>query len=359
VVMREIRPKNGYNVEKAARFYKETVEWRERFWMEHTLRYPPGKLELVNMLVPELNFGCYDREGHPVYFLHFGLASGKQVLNRISAQEWALCHAYGLDMMELMCRQQTAKLGKWVDKMRVVVDFEGVSIFAIRDFIPHAKRCAHMDTTYYTGLMLSTYLINVPQSLSWATALFWPFMSAGVKRKIKIYTTGYEEDLLKVIPAESLPVKYGGKREWETIHANKIDWKTYDFRVRKAARKNFELKRIILDTRQKHQLSLRCRAGTQVKYYFETDKTALKFACLFYKKGQKTAVHLIEESTRKSNIVPENSHVSIFEEGTVVLVWKNDYGWSTKKQRLLLGLKVIPIDVPESDGKLGHLKLIT
>jgi len=179
VVMREVRPKNGYNAEKAARFYQETVEWRERFWMEHTLRHPPGKLEVVNMLVPELNYGCFDREGYPVYFLHFGLASGKQVLNRISSQEWANCHAYGLDMMELMCRspeifytvkhhlprpqlkikkqnknilwkitpsplslpsrQQTVKLGSWIDKMRVVVDFEGVSIFAIRDFMSHAK----------------------------------------------------------------------------------------------------------------------------------------------------------------------------------------------------------------------------
>mmetsp|Transcript_14395 Transcript_14395/g.28350 ORF Transcript_14395/g.28350 Transcript_14395/m.28350 type:complete len:402 (-) Transcript_14395:757-1962(-) len=264
VVMREVRPKNGYNAEKAARFYQETVEWRERFWMEHTLRHPPGKLEVVNMLVPELNYGCFDREGYPVYFLHFGLAAGKQVLNRTSSQEWANCHAYGLDMMELMCRQQTVKLGRWIDKMRVVVDFEGVSIFAIRDFMSHAKRCAHMDTTYYTGLMLSTYLINVPQSLSWATALFWPFLSAGVKRKVKLFTTGFETDLLKVIPPESLPVKYGGAREWDPIHVNSINWKAYDSQIKKTGRRDFELKRIFLKSSQKHQVTLHCAAGTQV-----------------------------------------------------------------------------------------------
>eukprot|EP00466_Bigelowiella_natans_P005855 jgi/Bigna1/78920/fgenesh1_pg.58_\ len=198
VVMREVRPKNGFNHEKAARFYQETVEWRESFHCEHMLRHPPGKLHIMNMLMPELNFGCVDKEGYPVLFMRFGLSTGKQVLARLSAQEVAMCHAYCLDMMELMCRMQTKRTGRWIDKMRVVIDFQNISIFAIRDFLGFAKRCAHMDTTYYTGLMMSTHLINVPASLSWATALFWPFISAGVKRKVFLFTTGFEPMLQKL-----------------------------------------------------------------------------------------------------------------------------------------------------------------
>jgi len=118
IVMREIRPKNGFDCEKAARFYQETVKWRERYNCEHTLRYPPGKLNVYNMCVPELNYGCFDKEGIPVIFIRIGFSSGKQCFGRLSTQEWAMCHAYDLEMMELMCRQQSKKMGKWVDKIR-------------------------------------------------------------------------------------------------------------------------------------------------------------------------------------------------------------------------------------------------
>jgi len=68
---------------------------------------------------------------------------------------------------------------------------------------------------------------------------------------------------------------------------------------------------------------------------------------------------LVESSLRKSNIVPELSHVSVFDEGAVVLTWRNENGWSTKKQHLIFGYKRVTIEIPKVDGALGHLKLIT
>mmetsp|Transcript_5459 Transcript_5459/g.8070 ORF Transcript_5459/g.8070 Transcript_5459/m.8070 type:complete len:504 (-) Transcript_5459:151-1662(-) len=361
VVMREVRPKNGYNVTKAARFYHETVAWRESNYLEHILRYPPGKLPVFNMLLPEFSYNCFDKEGHPVLFIKFGLSSGKQVLNRISVHEWAMCHAVQLDLMELMCRQQTKNLGKWIDKMRVVIDFEGVSIFAIRDLISYAKRCAYMDTTYYTGLMLSTHLINVPQSLSWATALFWPFMSAGVKRKIKLFTTGFEKELLKIIPAQSLPKRYGGKREWDPEDPSKIDWKKYDLERKTVCRKTLKLQKIFLKSNAVHVVSMKCKAGTQVEYYFETDMTSLVFECKLINdsKEKKNKPHmLIESASRKCHQVCENSHVNVFEDCTLSFRWKNENGWSTRKQTLTYGFKKRSIQIPQVDGALGHLRLM-
>merc|ERR1711871_865501 len=117
IVMREVRPKNGYNVEKAARFYKETVEWRESFAREYSLIFPPAKRDsTARNLFPE-SWGAYDRQGNPVLIVRFGISSGRTFLERLSTQEFEQAHAYSLDMMEYFCRQQTKKLGRWVDKI--------------------------------------------------------------------------------------------------------------------------------------------------------------------------------------------------------------------------------------------------
>mmetsp|Transcript_6361 Transcript_6361/g.11735 ORF Transcript_6361/g.11735 Transcript_6361/m.11735 type:complete len:522 (-) Transcript_6361:60-1625(-) len=360
VVMREVRPKNGYDAVKAARFYHETVVWREQFNIEHLLRHPPAKLDVYNKLMPELSYGCYDRHGYPVLFMKFGLNTGKQVLNRLSTQEFSLCHAYCLEMMELCCRQQTKKLGYWIDKMRVVIDFQGVSIFAVRDILAFAKRMAHMDTTYYTGLMLSTHLVNVPSTLSWATALFWPFVSAGVKRKVKLFTTGFEKSLLQLISPENLPKQYGGAREWDPEDPNRVDWKTFDLEQKAGARKAMELKSIFLKSQQKHTLNINVKKGTQISYYFETGVTALHFEVVLEKvqDGVKEEIVLVEDQSRKSHLLPEKAFLNIFDDATVIFKWKNDNGWSTKKQTLTYAVKTQNIEVPESDGTLGHSTLI-
>jgi len=358
IVMREVRPKNGFNFVKAARFFHETVEWREKFFCEHALRYPPGKLNILNMFIPEMFYNCFDHEGIPVLFLRFGLGSGKQILSRLTAQEWAMCHAYQLDMMELMCRQQTKKLGKWIDKIRVVIDFEGVSIFAVRDFISYAKRCAHMDTTYYTGLMLSTHLVNVPSSLSWATTLFWPFVSAGVKRKVFLFTTGFESTLQKFIPVDALPKKYGGNRSWEQADPNTIDWKKHDEDVRKVCYKTMEIKRVRLKSGEEHTVKIECEPGTQVEYFFETDVSGLQFEVEENQKDRTETLKLVEKGGRKSHLVPEKSHVSIYTKSSVLFRWENSYGWSSRKQVLSFGFKIRKLKIPESDGSLGHLRLM-
>jgi len=358
VVMREVRPKNGFNHEKAARFYQETVEWRETFHCEHMLRYPPGKLHIMNMLIPELNFDCFDKHGNPVLYMRFGLGTGKQCLARLSVQEWAMCHAYCLDLMELMCRMQTKRTGRWVDKMRVVIDFENISIFALRDFLGYAKRCAHMDTTYYTGLMLSTHLVNVPASLSWATALFWPFLSAGVKRKVFLFTTGFEGALQKLIPPESLPKQYGGKREWSYKDPNKMDWKAYDQEVRRVAYKNMDVKSVILKTGSKHSETVTFEAGTQIDYFFETNMTSVYFEAIVEYDGKTKPVHAVERSTRKSNAVPERSWINLYHNGKITFRWVNHGGWGSRVQTLRYALAAKKVKIQETDGCLGHLRLI-
>lgn len=214
-----------------------------------------------------------------------------------------------------------------------------------------------MDTTYYTGLMLSTHLVNVPSSLSWATTLFWPFVSAGVKRKVFLFTTGFEPALQSLIPPDSLPKKYGGNRKWDQLDPNNIDWKKHDLEARRVAYKTMEIKKIRLKSGQNHKVKIECEPGTQIEYFFETDVSGLQFEIIEYQQG-KNPVKKIEKTNRKSHAVPEKSHVNIFTKSVVQFHWENSYGWGSRKQVLSYGFKIRNITVPESDGALGHLRLI-
>lgn len=362
IVMREVRPKNGFNVPKAARFYKETVEWRESFGKEYSLIFPPFKRESIYMpLFPDW-WGAYDRQGYPVLIVRFGHSSGRTFLDRVSTQEFEEAHAYSLDMMEYFCRLQTKKLGRWVDKIRVILDFKGVSLFALKDFLGYAKRMSRLGSTYFTGAMLSTIVVNIPTSLNWCATLFWPFIPAGVKRKVKIFgTSGFQSALNEIIDLKQLPKQYGGSREWKYTEPDKYDWKTHDEAVKRKAKQEFKLKRVALRPGAEHKIELDCAPGTLVDYYFESTNSSLQFEVMAVfakdKRKVKAPVPLVEKTSRKCNVVPERSSFRIYGPAKVRICWTAPSGWMSKEQNLILGVKTSRFKVPQSDGVLGHLRL--
>ncbi len=281
--------------------------------------------------------------------------------------------------MELQCRRQTVKTGRWINKIRLILDLEGVSLFAIKGFLAYAKIITEMDSTYYTGLMLSTHAINVPSSLSWAYALIKPFLSVGVKSKIQIYTgrSTYEQVLLDIIPKHSLPIIYGGTLDWDPPIGDRVDWKAHDARTRQTARKRFKcestpragtngLQKVVMKAKSTHVVRLEVVPGSEIRYFFETSSTAILFEAQIIEpvskeaKSQKgkTARFAVDPVQVESSDVPWLSNVIMFEKATVQLKWTNNIGFlKTKDQTLTLGVDVVQHHAPESDGKLGHVSL--
>jgi stalled ribosome alternative rescue factor ArfA len=101
--------------------------------------------------------------------------------------------------------------GERVNGITTILDFDGLG-FQHLSCLSVLKECLDFDSKYYPEYLGKLYVINAPGGMATA-ALFSAvkvFLDPVTKDRIEI-TAGDPKDFLpKVIPAENLPVEYGG-----------------------------------------------------------------------------------------------------------------------------------------------------
>lgn len=357
IVMRDVRPKNGYDPDKAARYFKATVERRELFSVEHILAHPPSKLSTARALFPEMH--SVDREGYPVMFCKFGLGSMAEVSRRLTVHDWMGCLTYSVESLEKACRLETVRRGKWIDNARLVIDLEGISIYFLKGFLSYLRQASKFTVKCYTGLMKSTYVINAPGPLLWGYRLIKPFLADGVKRKTKIFSGGFQKCLLDVIAPEQLPRQYGGTLEWSPAKPGAIDWKAVDAALIKESKTKFDLKQIQVPAWGSHVVKQRVEAGSRVDWFFQTSHTPIKFESVLTRDDKRPSVPFaVSEGYVDSHGAPQANSVVVYDAGVITLTWINRHGtFGTSTQTLTFGVLVRPERIPQEDGSLGHIRV--
>jgi len=98
-----------------------------------------------------------------------------------------------------------------VNTMVQIHDYEGVSMFSSNDATKAAaKETVKIFGDHYPELLSRKFFINVPWVLSGFYTFMLPFIPARTAKKFVVCSSSYKEELLAVIPAENLPIKYGG-----------------------------------------------------------------------------------------------------------------------------------------------------
>ena len=93
------------------------------------------------------------------------------------------------------------------------MDLKGISISSIYQVVNYVREASKIGQDYYPERMGKFYLINAPFGFSTGFKLFRPFLDPITVSKIFILSTNYSKELLKQIPPENLPTKYGGKSD--------------------------------------------------------------------------------------------------------------------------------------------------
>jgi len=118
-------------------------------------------------------------------------------------------HIYKMQSLLAKADESSKKLGKNIETFTLVLDMDGVKMDTRKtnDFL---TICSLNDADNYPERLGHMLIINTP----WVFSVIWkivsPFIDAKTKSKIHIIYGKYTEDLLKYIPAESLPKEYGG-----------------------------------------------------------------------------------------------------------------------------------------------------
>ncbi|KAJ2703043.1 hypothetical protein H4218_000542 [Coemansia sp. IMI 209128] len=160
--------------------------------------------------------GCWhkrDKDGHPVYIERIGRYQIKDIPRKCSMGE---LFEYHYLMQEFLSRtvfpECTQLAGRDVSQQVVIFDLAGISI-GMLSHIPALNMLREMlakDQLYYPECMFKTYVVNAPSMFVTAWKLIRGWLDPRVISKIHILGKDHSEELLKQIPAHSLPSFLGG-----------------------------------------------------------------------------------------------------------------------------------------------------
>lgn len=104
----------------------------------------------------------------------------------------------------------SAVLGHQVDTFCTILDLKNVSIrqfYLVKDYVSQAS---NIGQNYYPETMGKFYIINAPFMFSTVWSFIKPWLDEVTVAKINILGSDYKGKLLQQIPAENLPVAFGG-----------------------------------------------------------------------------------------------------------------------------------------------------
>ncbi|KAM0324776.1 hypothetical protein ACHAQA_007740 [Verticillium albo-atrum] len=101
--------------------------------------------------------------------------------------------------------------GSLVETCCTIMDLKGVSMGNASQVYGYVRQASVISQNYYPERLGKLYIINAPWTFSvvWSVVKGW--LDPVTVNKIDILGSGYAKELLKQIPAENLPVEFGGK----------------------------------------------------------------------------------------------------------------------------------------------------
>lgn len=200
-----------FDVEKAKEMFTNCETWREKEGVNTILKdFHYTEKPLVAKMYPQY-YHKTDKDGRPVYFEELGKVYLPDML-KITSQdrmlknlvwEYELFTTYRLPAC-------SRKEGCLVETSCTIMDLKGISISSAYQVVGYVKEASKIGQDYYPERMGKFYCINAPFGFATAFKVFKGFLDPVTVSKINILGSSYKKELLKQIPSENLPVKYGG-----------------------------------------------------------------------------------------------------------------------------------------------------
>ncbi|KAH3686297.1 hypothetical protein WICPIJ_002723 [Wickerhamomyces pijperi] len=201
-----------FDVNLALEMYEACEKWRKEFGTDTILQdFHYEEKPLVAKFYPQY-YHKTDIDGRPVYIEELGTVNLTEMY-KITNQERMLKNLVWEyeSFTQHRLPACSRKAGHLIETSCTILDLKGISISSAYSVLSYVKEASYIGQNYYPERMGKFYLINAPFGFSTAFKLFKPFLDPVSVAKIFILSSSYQKELLKQIPAENLPVKFGGK----------------------------------------------------------------------------------------------------------------------------------------------------
>ncbi|CCF55632.1 hypothetical protein KAFR_0A01940 [Kazachstania africana CBS 2517] len=203
-----------FDVKLSKEMFENCEKWRKDYGTDTILEdFHYEEKPLVAKFYPQY-YHKTDKDGRPVYFEELGAVNLTE-MHKITTEERMLKNLVW--EYESVCKYRlpacSRAAGVLVETSCTVMDLKGISISSAYSVLSYVREASYISQNYYPERMGKFYLINAPFGFSTAFRLFKPFLDPVTVSKIFILSSSYQKELLKQIPAENLPTKFGGKSE--------------------------------------------------------------------------------------------------------------------------------------------------
>ncbi|KYK57200.1 Sec14 cytosolic factor [Drechmeria coniospora] len=155
-----------------------------------------------------------DKDGRPIYIETLGgidltamykITTGERMLSNLAVEYERLA-----DPRLPACSR---KAGKLLETCCTIMDLKGVTLTKVPQVYSYVRQASVISQNYYPERLGKLYLINAPWGFSTVWSVVKGWLDPVTVAKINILGTGYQGELLKQVPAESLPKAFGGSCE--------------------------------------------------------------------------------------------------------------------------------------------------
>lgn len=210
-ILRFLRARK-FDVMLAKKMFDDCEKWRKDFGTNTILTdFKYTEKPKVAKYYPQY-YHKTDKDGRPCYYEELGAVNIPEMY-KITNQDRMLKNLVW-EYEAFTNYRLTAcsrKAGYLIETSCTILDLKGISLSSTYQVLSYVRAASNIGQNYYPERMGKFYLINAPFGFATAFRIFKPFLDPVTISKIFILGWNYKNELLKQIPAENLPVKFGGK----------------------------------------------------------------------------------------------------------------------------------------------------
>ncbi|CAN0090374.1 unnamed protein product [Discosporangium mesarthrocarpum] len=206
--MRFLLAENG-DLEKAWARWAVTSAWRQEMTADHILSIPHHSFDQIKKHYKHC-FHLSDHDGRLTYY------------ERPGKSDLASLRREGIDKKQLLWHYIYCMEYLWQvlqprqeQKLTIIIDLEGVGMRdLVGDSVSFLKTTVGMMAKHYPQRSFKILILNAPSFFNSIFSLVKPMLNENTKKKIDVVPPhNMALEMLKTIPAASLPPEYGGSCE--------------------------------------------------------------------------------------------------------------------------------------------------
>ncbi|KAJ9143228.1 Phosphatidylinositol-phosphatidylcholine transfer protein [Coniochaeta hoffmannii] len=200
-----------FDVNLSKKMFVDCENWRKETNLDEILPtwdYP--EKEQMFKYYPQY-YHKTDKDGRPVYIEQLGNID-LHAMYAITTQERMLTNL-AVEYERVADPRLPAcsrKAGYLLETCCTIMDLKGVGISKASQVYSYVRSASGLSQNYYPERLGRLYVINAPWGFSGVWSIIKGWLDPVTVQKIHILGSGYKKELLAQVPAENLPVEFGG-----------------------------------------------------------------------------------------------------------------------------------------------------